>query len=263
MIIVKIGGGGGINLQAIAEDLAGIEEAIIIVHGANAVRDDIAARLGVEKRIITSVKGYSSVYSSDELMEVFSMAYPGVMSTKLVELFQSHGINALGLSGIDGQLIRGERNKGIRIRDGDKIKVVRDNSGKPKTANKKLLKLLLDNGFVPLICPPVLDENGRAINTENDDIVRVIHRSLQANAIVQLIEAPGLLDDHKDESSLIPSISKAELAHLEERLGPRIKRKALAIRKLLDEAPTKVIIADGRIDQPVTRALGGNGTVIS
>ncbi|NIM22440.1 MAG: acetylglutamate kinase, partial [Candidatus Latescibacteria bacterium] len=64
-------------------------------------------------------------------------------------LCQQHGINAVGLSGIDGKLIQGARNKGIRTQQGEKIVILRDHSGKPKGVNQELLELLLDHGYVP------------------------------------------------------------------------------------------------------------------
>ena len=63
MILVKIGGGSGVNLPGIAEDLAALSDRFIVVHGANAVRDAIAAKLGTPTQVVTSVSGYTSVLS--------------------------------------------------------------------------------------------------------------------------------------------------------------------------------------------------------
>ena len=82
---------------------------------------------------------------------------------RIVELCRRHGINAIGLSGIDGGLIRGRRNKGIRVKENGKLKIIRDFSGKPKEVNKKLLSLLLENDYVPVVCVPIVDEKDRLI----------------------------------------------------------------------------------------------------
>ena len=66
MIIIKIGGGKDINIEGIIKDLVSIEEKFIIIHGANYLRDEILKKLGITKRTITSVSGYSSVFSDEE-----------------------------------------------------------------------------------------------------------------------------------------------------------------------------------------------------
>ena len=115
MIIVKIGGGNGINIPGIIKDLAGLTEKFIIVHGANALRDKIAENLGQPKQVLTSVKGYTSVYSDEKLLDVMMMAYAGVRNKRIIELCHQHGINAVGFTGLDGRMIQGRRNKGIRV----------------------------------------------------------------------------------------------------------------------------------------------------
>ncbi len=115
MIIIKIGGGERINIRGVIEDLARLEEAFIILHGANALRDKLAHDLGRPKQVLTSVKGYTSVFSDEKLLDVMLMAYAGLKNKRIVEMCQQHGINAVGLTGIDGRLVRGRRNKGIRV----------------------------------------------------------------------------------------------------------------------------------------------------
>ena len=139
MIIIKIGGGRTINLKGVVQDLSVLDEPFVIVHGANAVRDEIAAKMGHPTKTITSVSGYSSVLSDENAIGVIMMAYAGLQNKRLVELCQQHGINAVGLSGIDGRLVQGERNKGIRVRQNEKTIMVRDCSGKPRSVNKQLI----------------------------------------------------------------------------------------------------------------------------
>ncbi len=84
MIILKIGGGEAINLEAIVEDIAGLDEPVVIVHGANVLRDQVAAKMGFEKQVITSASGYSSVYSDESAMDAILMAYSGLRNYRLV-----------------------------------------------------------------------------------------------------------------------------------------------------------------------------------
>jgi acetylglutamate/LysW-gamma-L-alpha-aminoadipate kinase len=262
MIIVKIGGGRDVNLKGVVQDLATLTERFIIVHGANAVRDEIAAKMGHPTRSVTSVSGYASVLSDEKAIDAIMMGYAGIQNKRLVELCQQRGVNAVGLSGIDGKLVQGARNKGIRVRQNEKTIMMRDFSGKPKQINQELLALLLDHGYVPVICIPIIDENNCAINSENDDIVAVLQESLHADTVVQLIEAPGFMDDINDDRSLVPAISKAELDAREAQVEGRMKRKMLALKKLMENGAARVIISDGRVEHPVQDALSGKGTII-
>ncbi len=263
MLIIKIGGGKGINLNGVIADLATINEKFIIVHGANALRDELAIKLNHQKKVVTSLSGYDSVLSNEETIDLMMMAYSGLKNKRTVELCQQNGINAIGLSGLDGKVIQGKRNNGIKVREGGKTLLLRDFSGKPKSINKHLLDLLLDNGYTPVLCVPLIDENNFAINSENDDIVALLQTEFKAEKNISLIEAPGFLLDKNDPNSLVTKMSKTELEAMEEKVDGRMKRKILALRKLFEGGDTTVIISDGRTEHPFLDALNGKGTTIS
>ena len=262
MYIVKVGGGESVNLAGVADDLADIGVPCIVVLGANAVRDGLAARLGSSTRTLTSVSGYTSVFSDETAIDVIMMAYSGLRSKRFVELCQRRGVNAVGLSGIDARVVEGRRNRGIRVREGGKTLIRRDFSGKPRAVNAALLRTLLDGGYTPVLTIPIADENGFAINSENDDIVNVLQAALGAERIVQLIEAPGFLDDAGDPRSVVASMSRAELERREAQVEGRMKRKMLALRRLFESGVAEVVIGDGRVERPIRAALDGAGTVI-
>ena len=262
MYIVKVGGGEAVNLAGVADDIASIGDPCIVVLGANAVRDNLAARLGSSTRTLTSVSGYTSVFSDETALDVIMMAYSGLRSKRFVELCQRRGVNAIGLSGIDGRVVQGERNRGIRVRERGKTLIRRDFSGKPRSVNAGLLRTLLDDGYTPVLTIPIADEKGFAINSENDDIVNVLQGALGARRIVQLIEAPGFLDDPADPESVVPAMSRAELERREAQVEGRMRRKMLALRRLFEAGAAEVIIGDGRVEHPVRAALDGAGTVI-
>jgi len=263
MYIIKIGGGKELNLKGIISDLATLQEKFIIVHGANALRDELAQKLNYQKRIVTSISGYDSVFSTEETIDLMMMAYAGLKNKRIVEMCQQFGINAVGLSGLDGKVIQGKRNSGIKVRENGKTLLLKDFSGKPKSINTALLNLLMDNGYTPVLSVPIIDENNFAINSENDDIVALLQNELKAEKNISLIEAPGFLLDKNDPSSLITKISKSELSLMEEKVEGRMKRKILALRKLFEAGDTTVIISDGRTEHPILDALNGKGTTIS
>ena len=262
MILIKIGGGEAVNLQAIIKDLAEQTQPFIVVHGANVLRDEVANKMGFEKTVLTSASGYDSVFSDQDAIDAILMSYSGLRNKRIVELCQQNNINAVGLTGLDGRLVQGERNKGIRVRENGKTLIKRDFSGKPRIVNTDLLNLLTDNGYCPVLTIPIVDEKGFAINSENDDIVARIANALEIDTVIQLIEAPGFMDDPDDESSVVKQMTVAELSRREANVEGRIKRKLLALTKLCDGGKTKVIISDGRGDQPILKALSGAGTHI-
>lgn len=266
MIIIKIGGGIHINIKGIATDLSKylkqVKEPIVIVHGANAYRDILADQLGKKRQVVTSISGYTSVLSDDEIIDLQMMVYAGLRNKRIVEIFQRNGLNAIGLSGLDGQVIQAKRNKGIRIQDGDKKKLVRDLSGKPIAINKNLMDFLLENDYIPVLTVPIIDEEKIAVNSENDDIVGILQKEYRAELVIHFLEAPGLLEESSDPTSLIEFCSIPELIRLEKEAQGRIKRKLLAIGGLIKNGVNQVILADGRSEQPLKDALRGIGTVI-
>ncbi|CAM2005181.1 [LysW]-aminoadipate kinase [Acanthopleuribacter pedis] len=262
LTIIKVGGGAAINLQGVAEDLAQIDGPKIVVLGANAVRNQLARELGREVRTVTSLSGHTSVFSDEHMIDLIFMSYAGLQNKKMVSWCRQAGVNAVGLTGLDGGLIQGRRNRGIKTRVDGKKMVLRDHSGKPVSVNDQLLRTLLKDGYTPVLSIPIADEDGRPLNSENDDIVALLHQSLQAQNVVQLIEAPGLMGDMDDPGSLVSRLSAEELRQWETRVEGRMRRKLTALNRLFENGATRLVIADGRGPQPISHALAGEGTVI-
>ena len=262
MILIKVGGGATINLDGIAKDLAVLNKSTLVVHGANALRDDLAKGLGHPTRRITSVSGIESVFTDENALKVLTMAYAGLVNKHFVQLCQQNGVNAIGLSGIDGALVCGRRNPGIRIVEDGKKKIVRDFSGKPTEINMALLQLLISEGYTVLLTVPILDEKGFAVNTENDSVVALLQSSLGVRKVIQLLEAPGLLERHDDPSSIIEHMNFSELRRKAAASKGRFRRKLMALSEMADTGCEEIIVADGRVDQPLHSALSGLGTMI-
>ncbi len=262
MILVKVGGGASVNLEGIARDLAGLGEPAVVVHGANAARDELAARLGSPTRTVISESGVESVFTDTEALEILTMAYAGLVNKRFVALCQRSGVNAVGITGLDGALIRGRRNRGIRVVENGRRRLLHDDSGKPVSANVELLRLLLGAGYTPLVTVPILDEEGRAINTENDDVLALLQRALGAEVVVQLIEAPGLLSDPARPESLLATLGRGDLEARESESSGRFRRKLMGLRRMMDSGCRRIVVGDGRLRNPLRSALSLEGTVI-
>lgn len=266
MMILKIGGGEKINLDYIAEDLKTIasREPIIIVQGANYEADKISDQLNYSPKVIVSPSGYTSRYTDKRTMEVLTMVYSGLINKRTVTLLQKQGLNAIGLSGVDGRLLEGERKKKILSVENGRTRVISDDyTGNITKVNKELLELLVSRRLVPVISLPALSEEGEMINFDNDRLCAKIAEVMEVKTIVSLFEAPGFLKDPRDESSVMKRLTLAELLANKDSATGRMKKKILGATEAFAAGVEKIYWADGRIKQPITRALAGEGTVIT
>ena len=267
MIVVKVGGNVGLDIDAVCADIAGVVqdgEQIVLVHGGSHETSIISEKLGHPPRFVTSVSGHVSRYTDRETLEIFIMVVAGRINKLLVERLQRQGVNAIGLSGLDGRLLEGARKKALRIVENGKRKVLRgDYSGKIEQVNSALLWSLLETGYVPVVAPVVISYEGEALNVDGDRVAAAIATALKAHTLVVLTNVPGLLREFPDESTLIPHIPLAQAAeHLDRYAQGRMKKKLLGAIEALRGGVGKVVIADGRLAQPLARALSGQGTVI-
>ena len=266
MILLKIGGGKGVNLDFICADVGALiakGEKIVIVHGASATRDEVAEKLGTPTKTITSPSGVSSVYTDEAAMDVFLMVYAGLLNKKIVAALQRHGVNAVGLSGVDGRLWEAKRKEAVYAVEGEKTLLITDNlTGKVQNVNAGLITLLTDQGYIPVICPPAISLDQKIVNTDNDFATSVMAEALGIKDMVVLFEAPGMLRDFKDPTSIIPEIKQAELENYLPYAQGRMKKKLLGTKDAFTRGIERVYWGDGRIEQPIQSALAGNGTVL-
>jgi acetylglutamate/LysW-gamma-L-alpha-aminoadipate kinase len=266
-LIIKIGGAEGINYDAIADDVAtlvGQGQRLVVVHGGSALTNQVATALGHPPQFVTSASGYTSRRTDRRTLEIFEMVYCGQVNKGLVESLQRRGVNALGLSGLDGRLWQGARKAAIQIVDEQgRRRVLRDDyTGRVEQVNVVLLTSLLDAGYVPVLTPPAISYDGEAINVDGDRAAAVTAVALRAEALVILSNVPGLLERFPDESTLIRSISGDRLEAFMAVAQGRMKKKVMGAGEALAGGVARVIFSDGRVDRPVQRALAGEGTVI-
>jgi acetylglutamate/LysW-gamma-L-alpha-aminoadipate kinase len=267
MIVVKIGGASGLNLEAVCTDLASLVKSgqkVILVHGGSSETNEISTQLGHPPRFLTAASGFTSRYTDRATLEIFAMVTSGKINTLLVESLQKHGVNAFGCSGVDGRLLVARRKDTVRIIENGKQRIVRDDyTGKIETVNTGLLDLLLDAGLTPVIAPLAISPEGDALNVDADRAAAIVAGAVHAEQLVLLTNVPGLLRSFPDETSLIAHIDKARVEAAMSFAEGRMKKKVLGACEALELGVPKVVFADGRIDQPLTLALAGKGTVIS
>ncbi|MBI5292850.1 MAG: [LysW]-aminoadipate kinase [Chloroflexi bacterium] len=267
MIVVKIGGTNGVNVDAVMTDIAACVTAgqkMIVVHGGSGETNAISEQLGHPPRFVTSPSGYTSRYTDRATLEIFAMVTSGKINTLLVEKLQKLGVNAFGLSGVDGRLMVARRKEAIRIVENGKQRMLRDDfTGKIETVNGPLLALLVDAGYTPVIAPLAISPEGEALNVDADRAAAMVAGAAGAGQLIILSNVPGLLRQFPDESTLIAHIDKAKVEQSLEFAEGRMRKKVLGASEALALGVGKVVFADGRVERPVANALAGQGTVIS
>jgi acetylglutamate/LysW-gamma-L-alpha-aminoadipate kinase len=267
MIVVKAGGGEGLDMEAVAADVAELVKQgarVVLVHGGSHETNVISEKLGHPPRFVTSVSGHSSRYTDRETLEIFAMVVGGRINKLLVERLQQLGVNAVGLSGLDGRLLEAKRKSALRIVENGKRKMLRgEYSGKIERVNAGLLRTLLEAGYTPVVAPLAISYESEGLNVDGDRAAAAIGAALRADEVIILTNVPGLLRDVSDESSLISRIPLEDAQRYLDRYAKgRMKRKILGAVEALQDGVNRVIVADGRTEQPLRRALSGEGTVI-
>src|SRR5213594_1961823 len=165
MIIVKVGGAEGNDIDNVLIDLAPRRDYVLVHGGSNEV-DRLAEALGRPTRYITSPSGVVSGCTDKETMGVFTMALAGKMNTAIVARLQALGAPAVGLSGVDGGLLTGRRKEAVRAVDNGRVLLVKDDhSGTVEHVNGSLIQLLFEAGYVPVVSPPGVTPQGETTGT--------------------------------------------------------------------------------------------------
>ena len=267
IIVVKLGGTEGVDFSAICSDTAGLlkqDKKLVLVHGGSAEANSLGESLGTPPKMVTSPSGYTSRYTDRKTLEIFLMAVNGKVNSLLTEQLQMLGVNAFGLCGLDGKLMQATRKDSIQSVENGKRKIIRDDyTGKIEKVNSELLMLLLKAGYLPVIAPVAVSEKGQALNVDADRAAAMVASALKAETLVMLTAVPGLMKSFPDESTLIRQLPQSQLAAASDAAQGRMKKKVLGAEEALKGGVSRVVISDGRIQNPITNALEGNGTVIT
>jgi acetylglutamate/LysW-gamma-L-alpha-aminoadipate kinase len=260
LLIVKIGGTRGVQLERCADDLArsARQRPLVVVHGVSAMMDALCAERGIPVRTLTSPSGHTSRYTDPLTRDLFVEAAERV-NTHLVELLRGHGIAARGLVGVDVPLW-GERKDAIRAVIDGRVRVVRDDySGSITRADAAPIRRVLNAGEVAVV-PPLANSADGFLNVDGDRAGAALAGSIGAAEYVILSSVRGLYRQFPDESSLVAQVSGRDLDTALTWAEGRMKRKVIGAAEALAAGVPRVIIGDGRIHAPISAALGGAGT---
>ena len=249
---VKVGGAvveDEAQLAQLLKDFSAIEGRKLLVHGGGRKATKVAEALGIESKMV----GGRRITDAD-MLNVVTMVYGGLVNKNLVTRLQANGVNALGLTGADMDVIRSHKRP---IKDGVDFGYV----GDVDKANGQMLSKLIEEGIIPVMAPLTHDGQGNILNTNADTIASETAKALAPFYDVTLIfsfEKKGVLRNPDDDDSVIPIISRADFI--------KYKTDGTISGGMLP----KIENALGAIDSGVSRVIitlataidGQNGTII-
>lgn len=204
LTIVKVGGAvveDEAQLAQLLKDFSAIEGRKLLVHGGGRKATKVAEALGIESKMV----GGRRITDAD-MLNVVTMVYGGLVNKNLVTRLQANGVNALGLTGADMDVIRSHKRP---VKDGVDFGYV----GDVDKANGQMLSKLIEEGIIPVMAPLTHDGQGNILNTNADTIASETAKALAPFYDVTLIfsfEKKGVLRNPDDDDSVIPIISRAD-----------------------------------------------------
>ncbi|WP_243665725.1 [LysW]-aminoadipate/[LysW]-glutamate kinase [Vulcanisaeta sp. JCM 16159] len=263
LIIVKVGGSvirkGVDNLVKEVPGLINNGHRVILIHGGGYFINELMERMGLKPKFVTSPSGVTSRYTDQETLRAYVMGMM-YLNKDLVSRLQGVGVNAIGLSGVDGGLLRARRRESMVIIDERGRERVVDGgyTGKIESANKDFIMKLLNDGFTPVIAPIAMDnKTGGPLNVDGDQALEILSLFLMPKYAVILTDVDGVLINGK----VINRVSAAEAQELFKNPEVRggMKRKVYTAAQLASKG-VYAIISNGVIDKPIMSAINGVGT---
>jgi len=190
------------------------------------------------------------------------MVMSGKINKTIVRMLQKNGINAVGLSGIDGQILQADRKKKLIVvnEKGRKMAIDGGYTGKIREVNASLIKSILDQGYTPVISPVAISEEYDFLNVDGDRAAAYVAGKVKADRILFLTNVDGLLMDNK----LVKNLSLSEAKEMLPKIGHGMEKKVFAATESLEMGVNEALIANGQKENPISSALShDNCTVIT
>ncbi len=257
VVVVKYGGNAMTNdtlKHAVMEDIVmlsivGIK--VVLVHGGGPEINDMLKRVGKESKFVNGLR-----YTDEETVDIVQMVLAGKVNKDLVSMLESHGGSAIGLCGLDGNLIEAET-----------LDPELGYVGEITAVNPKIIQNALDNGYIPVISTIGRGADGTVYNINADTAAARIAAEMKAPSLILLTDIKGLLEDKDDENTIIRTVGVSEVPYLKKQgiisggMIPKIDCCVEAVRRGVKQAN----IIDGRIPHSILIELLtdiGAGTMI-
>ena len=265
MIVIKIGGSviNELNSSTLT-DIKKISEKdkLILVHGGGKEVTATANKLGKEQKFIVSPGGVKSRYTDKETAEIYTMVMSGKINKMIVSMLLREGLKSVGLTGIDGYILKAERKKKLIIINdkGRKMAIDGGYTGKISSVDPSLLNTLAIEGYVPVISPVALSEEFDFLNVDGDRAAAYIAAGVKADKVIFITNVDGLVIEQKLVTKLTVDEAKVVLP----KIGFGMEKKVLACIEALEMGVKEAIISTGQRENPISSAiLHHNCTVIT
>ena len=257
IVVVKYGGNAMTNKElkdAVMTDivllsLVGVK--VVLVHGGGPEISDMLKKLNIESRFVNGLR-----YTDEATVDVVKMVLSGKVNKELVQLLAQHHGNAVGLCGIDGQMLMAER---MESPDGEDLGYV----GNVVKVNTKPITDALTNGNIPVIATVATDEQGNTYNVNADTAAARIAAELGAENLILMTDITGLLRDKDNPKTLIPFVNVSEVPFMKRQgiisggMIPKIDCCVEAVRR----GVKKTVIIDGRVPHSILIEILSNEAI--
>ena len=213
--LVKCGGAVAndkAGLASLAQDIAllvhvGIR--VCVVHGGGPQATELASRLGLEPRFVEGRR-----VTDEGTLEIAKMVFAGKISLEILGALRVEGLKPVGLSGVSADIVRAQRRKPTRYKDketGEEKVVDMGHVGDIVDVDTRLLSVLMDTGYVPVVNSLGADDKGNVLNINADTVATAFAIDLKADKFLFMTDVDGILADPKDPKSLVRSITADEV----------------------------------------------------
>jgi acetylglutamate kinase len=257
-IVIKYGGNAMVNdeLKAnVMQDVAlmkfvGIN--VVIVHGGGPEITGFLKKLGKESSFVSGLR-----VTDEETVEVAEMVLAGKINSEIVTLLNRRGLRAVGLSGKDADLILAEKKLATVYEGGEKTKVDIGQVGKVKQVNIQIVNDLISQGYVPVIAPIGVGEDGESYNINADYVAADIAGALKAEKLLLLTDTEGVYKNFEDKSSFISTLKADEARQFIKSgvISGGMIPKVEACLRAIDKGTNKAYIIDGRLPHSIILEL--------
>jgi acetylglutamate kinase len=214
VFIVKVGGAVFANVAAtrsIVEQVAILHQVgirVVLVHGGGPQLDEMQRSLGIEPKMVDGRR-----VTDDKTVDVTVMVLNGLLNTRLLGICRELSLRAVGVSGLDGGLVRARRRPPVKASDGRTVDY--GQVGDIEDVDPDVLQKLLDGGYMPIVSPLSCDAQGTVLNINADTVAARIGAALGAEKLLLCTGAAGIFEDVSDPSTLVSYTDLAGLKRLE------------------------------------------------
>lgn len=268
VFVVKAGGavfGDEDSTRELVEQLGILHEVgihVVLVHGGGPQSTELAAALDVPSQFVEGRR-----VTDERSLQVATMVLNGIINTRVLAICRDIGLPAIGMSGVDAGLIQAHRRPPVALAGEQGGTVDYGFVGDIDGVDSGVLRRQLDAGFLPIISPLSADGDGTLLNINADTVAAAIAVALQAEKLILVTGAPGILEDYTDPGSLVSYLDLADLERMraEGRLDAGMKPKADAIRFAVSGGVPRVHVISWQVPDSLLLEVftnEGTGTLV-